>query len=1304
MCYRLYKKLVSVMLVLTVGMALAASANALRYEPNELVIKLQEGHSIESINQQFGTGVSQHLAQLDIYLLYCFASEGLDSLSAEIAALPEVTFCHPNYLIDPLQPVQGSLPITDLAGEGDYWGQPAVDLLNLEGAHTISTGAEVTVAILDGGINYNHPELAGSVSSGYDYVDTDADAFDEPGGANSGHGTFVAGVMHLVAPDADIRAYRVTDIEGESNGYVVAEAILQAVDDGCRVINLSMVTMDEHEALRDAVEYAMDNNVVTVVAAGNLQLDSACYPASDGNTVAVAAVDSLGELADFSNFGDYVDVCAPGVEIYAPYQGDAYAWWGGTSFASPFVAAEAALLISMAPSLTWSMITNAIIGTAVDIDEYGSGAGLIDPWTSLQQTSGSSCGELTGDGVINVLDMLAILTYLLDGDPPPDPLWAADIDNVPGITNNDFQTMVVFILQGGDLPTCTPPPDTSFPASADTLEVRNYTADPYQSNLTMELWLDAAAPYAGLSFPFYFSCTTSAVTLDSITVEAEAEDKQSRIDNVSSGAVIFLNNFFLVSPAGEQRLALLHFTFSSSLPVEQTVLIQSAAFPPSNVSVLSRVDGYGPTTGEIPVFFSPDADGDGINADTDNCPFVYNPGQEDVDFDGLGDVCDNCPSNANAGQQDADSDGAGDVCDVCPNDSLNDGDGDGFCVDEDNCPIVYNPGQEDADGDGLGDVCDACPNDAENDADGDGFCADVDICPDDANPGQEDGDGDNYGDACDNCATIANADQQDSDYDGAGDPCDICDGADDFADSDSDGIPNGCDNCVNVYNPGQEDSDGDGYGDACTDGICGDINGESGSGGPIDIIDLVHLLNYLYHDGAPPARMWAADLDAVPGITNNDVATFVAWFFSGAPAPSCAVVPDSSFPLSGDVLELIGYQVPAFDGSAVVELWLNSSDSTVGIAFPFSFSCATSPVNLDSIVDHTALGIINSNPISNSTGRALYGASATFEGLPPGRQKIASLHFSVTASSEAQDIIFDTVLYPPSNTIVLSRPGSEAEAVGVIPTLSFTAAHPDDDGDGYDNSVDNCLAVPNPGQEDYDSDGIGDVCDNCPSMANATQADTDGDGIGDACTFMTATASGQSVEISLHNVTLTFDNVTAPGETEMTLTSTGPAADSGFMILPSTLAEYCNLTTTAAYDGMVEICITYDDLILQKLNENSIDLMQWSGAAWSDITVSLDAGNNTICGTASSLLLDVLAIPLGGCCVERGDINHGDGGVAVDIADLVYLVDFMFSAGPAPPCTDEGDVDGSAGPIDIADLVYLVDFMFNGGAVPPPCP
>ena len=165
----------------------------------------------------------------------------------------------------------------------------------------------------------------------------------------------------------------------------------------------------------------------------------------------------------------------------------------------------------------------------------------------------------------------------------------------------------------------------------------------------------------------------------------------------------------------------------------------------------------------------PDMDGDGVLNENDNCPRVFNPGQEDLgDGDGVGDACDNCPSNANADQADFDNDGMGDVCDACPRDPTNDADGDGVCENVDNCPGLFNPAQDDPDGDGVGTACDNCPSDF--------------------NPNQADFDGDGIGDACDPCRT---------------------------GDGDGDGICNDIDNCVLAANPSQADTDGDGIGDAC---------------------------------------------------------------------------------------------------------------------------------------------------------------------------------------------------------------------------------------------------------------------------------------------------------------------------------------------------------------------------------------------------------------------------------------------------------------------------------------------------------
>lgn len=261
----------------------------------------------------------------------------------------------------------------------------------------------------------------------------------------------------------------------------------------------------------------------------------------------------------------------------------------------------------------------------------------------------------------------------------------------------------------------------------------------------------------------------------------------------------------------------------------------------------------------------PDADGDGIPDDVDNCKNDANADQKDCDTDGKGDVCDNDWDNddkpdgvdncapdqtscqdaatlanlSNPDQSDKDGDGMGDVCD-------DDIDGDGRPNASDNCPLVANPDQEDKDGDGLGAACDPSDEPTDNDTDGDGVPDSSDNCPTDDNGPLEgpndqlDTDSDGNGDVCDvdddndglsdADETVQGLDPLDPDFDDDGvidgvdscpknpDPsCGTPEPTDDPVDNDvdGDGVANTNDNCPNSSNAGQEDGDGDGIGDAC---------------------------------------------------------------------------------------------------------------------------------------------------------------------------------------------------------------------------------------------------------------------------------------------------------------------------------------------------------------------------------------------------------------------------------------------------------------------------------------------------------
>ena len=323
---------------------LAPVSNSTDYIPEQLICQLLPGNDIENINSTYSTTTLVYLPSLDIYLLQTETGVDAAVLAVQISLEPSVIVCEPNYIFDTPEGVQSSQPFLDELGSGDYQAQTAALTLNIEQAQTASMGTGIRVAVIDVGINMTHPQLAPVTTSGFDFVSNDAVASDEPGGVASGHGTFVAGVINLVAPESEIISYRVLDTTGRGNGFSVTEAVIQAVDNGCKVINLSMVMDVQHAALDLAIEYARNNDVMVIAAAGNDSIDTDKFPFKDSYTLGVAAVDSNNVLADFSNYGGKVDVCAPGTQIYAPFLDSSFAWWDGTSFAAPFVAAQAALL------------------------------------------------------------------------------------------------------------------------------------------------------------------------------------------------------------------------------------------------------------------------------------------------------------------------------------------------------------------------------------------------------------------------------------------------------------------------------------------------------------------------------------------------------------------------------------------------------------------------------------------------------------------------------------------------------------------------------------------------------------------------------------------------------------------------------------------------------------------------------------------------------------------------------------------------------------------------------------------------
>jgi len=259
--------------------------------------------------------------------------------------------------------------------------------------------------------------------------------------------------------------------------------------------------------------------------------------------------------------------------------------------------------------------------------------------------------------------------------------------------------------------------------------------------------------------------------------------------------------------------------------------------------------------------------------------------------------------------------------------------------------------------------------------------------------------------------------------------------------------------------------------------------------------------------------------------------------------------------------------------------------------------------------------------------------------------------------------------------------------------------------------VDNCPADYNPDQYDLDSDNSGDLCDNCPFYANYDQSDIDEDGIGDACTFTIETPSNapSATQIVLENIQLTFDQVTTAGESRLMVTSQGEPL-TGYIHQPSNLSVplYYDLSTTATYEGSIQICIDYSALTIDCQSADCgpyLVLLHWDGEEWLDRTETFDAGTTTICGTVTGLSPFALGL-LESCCVGRvGDAN-GQGGDEPTISDISVIIDAKFITGTCDgviACLAEADVNQSGGvypgcgDITISDIATLIDYLFITG-------
>ncbi len=362
---------------------------------DEIIVKLnpaQPGATIDAINQVYSTTTIRALASTrGIYLLRPAPNADLDQVISDMEDDPRLLYAEPNRATDAPEAI-GRLGFAWGGPDpGPYHGQYAPALLGLPAAHALSQGAGVVVAVVDTGVQLDHPNLAAHLTAAaIDFVDGDATPQDEPGsGFAVGHGTHVAGIVRLVAPQARIMPIRVLDTDGRGYSAAVAEAILFAQENGARVINLSLGMPEQSDLLEDVIEDAAEAGVVIVAAAGNLNSNQLQFPAASECALGVTAVDANRVKPPFASYGQWVLLSAPGVGIQSSVPVSGYGVWSGTSMAAPFVAGQAALLLSRDPSLNVVQVADLIGGTATSVNPTNPGypgqlgVGLIHAAASL---------------------------------------------------------------------------------------------------------------------------------------------------------------------------------------------------------------------------------------------------------------------------------------------------------------------------------------------------------------------------------------------------------------------------------------------------------------------------------------------------------------------------------------------------------------------------------------------------------------------------------------------------------------------------------------------------------------------------------------------------------------------------------------------------------------------------------------------------------------------------------------------------------------------------------------------------------
>ena len=374
-----------------------------RYAPDRVIVKFKPTLSIQSIKTTLNAYQAQKIKRipvLDIYLLGVPQDSSVEETVYALSLNPDVDYVSPDYKTYVTAVPKPSDNFFNwqycLFNEGQEIGLPGpqgksrADIRALEAWEETKGNEQVIIAVIDTGIDFDHPDLEGKIiSGGFDFVNDDNDAADD-----NGHGTFVSGLaaaksnngVGIAGVSWNSKILPIKAVESDGAGFVswLTEAVSYAADNGADVISMSLgfslEPNEEAPALEEALQYAYAKGIVIVASAGN-EGSGVLYPAAyDDYCIAVAATDYSDIRASWSNFGPEVDVAAPGVKLvslvptwfpgleWGDFTIPPYAFADGTSASAAVVSGFVALIKSAKPWLEPKQIMDIVRFSADDVN------------------------------------------------------------------------------------------------------------------------------------------------------------------------------------------------------------------------------------------------------------------------------------------------------------------------------------------------------------------------------------------------------------------------------------------------------------------------------------------------------------------------------------------------------------------------------------------------------------------------------------------------------------------------------------------------------------------------------------------------------------------------------------------------------------------------------------------------------------------------------------------------------------------------------------------------------------------------